>query len=237
MVVNEMNVTSNDDGSLQFAVQCDEDFRAEVFKYLCERYGEESDGVPNKPIEEYILELVNDDIANWSFSKLSDNIAWNRWNKRFHVGKAYAFGSLVVGSGEYFMPVDGICVGDYSDEWQFGVQYWVSNYGKVYSALMGKILKPNKKPDTKRLYVTLTDQNDKKRKVYVHKLVAKFFMRNPKGKKIVHHIDGNPNNNDVTNLIYVTRAEHDEVHMLKNKDAEAYKKRIEELRKDSPFSR
>lgn len=50
------------------------DFKAEVFKYLCERYGEKKDGVPNKSMNEYILDLINADMKNWYDSNGKSNI-------------------------------------------------------------------------------------------------------------------------------------------------------------------
>lgn len=41
------------------------DFKAEVTKYLCDRYGEKKDGVPNKSMNEYILDLINVDLQKW----------------------------------------------------------------------------------------------------------------------------------------------------------------------------
>ena len=50
--------------------------------------------------------------------------------------------------------------------------------------------------------------NGKKIKVYIHSLVAKAFIPNPENKPEVHHKDGDELNNDVTNLMWVTRKEH-----------------------------
>ena len=41
------------------------DFKAEVMNYLCDRYGEKREGVSNKPMNEYILDLINADIQKW----------------------------------------------------------------------------------------------------------------------------------------------------------------------------
>ena len=42
----------------------------------------------------------------------------------------------------------------------------------------------------------------------VHRAVAELFIPNPENKKYVDHIDGNPWNNDVTNLRWVTNSEN-----------------------------
>lgn len=44
--------------------------------------------------------------------------------------------------------------------------------------------------------------------IKAHRLVAKAFIDNPQGKREVHHIDGNKQNNTPDNLMWVTRQEH-----------------------------
>lgn len=47
---------------------------------------------------------------------------------------------------------------------------------------------------------------------YVHILVAQAFIPNPENKPEVHHIDKNPLNNCVDNLMWVTKEEHAALH-------------------------
>lgn len=55
--------------------------------------------------------------------------------------------------------------------------------------------------------VTLTvNYNQKNKKV--HRLVAEEFIPNPENKKTINHIDGNKNNNNITNLEWATYSEN-----------------------------
>jgi len=102
--------------------------------------------------------------------------------------------------------------------------YEVSNYGNVkrnectvvYSN--GQVTKyklkhlkqeknrPNKLGCYKR--VTLCVNNNTKR-FQVHRLVAEYFIPNTQNKKCVNHIDGNPSNNNVSNLEWCTHQENE----------------------------
>jgi len=53
------------------------------------------------------------------------------------------------------------------------------------------------------LRVNLT-KNGKQNHLTIHRLVAKAFIPNPYNKPTVNHIDGNPLNNNVTNLEWAT---------------------------------
>lgn len=98
--------------------------------------------------------------------------------------------------------------------------YQVSSLGRVRSLdrviidncckrkLKGKLLKStqhNGKQPYK--YVSLSKDGIIK-KIFIHRLVAEAFIDNPEGKLQVNHIDGNPSNNLVNNLEWVTNAEN-----------------------------
>lgn len=76
--------------------------------------------------------------------------------------------------------------------------------------------------------------NHKWKQFCVHQLVAQSQIDNHLLKSEVHHIDENPLNNNVKNLIWVTRTEHGELHRLLNANqVEEYEKRIKEIRADN----
>jgi len=56
--------------------------------------------------------------------------------------------------------------------------------------------------------VDLTDKTGKTRSMLLHRLMATAFIPNPENKSEVNHIDGNPSNNSVENLEWVTKAEN-----------------------------
>lgn len=91
--------------------------------------------------------------------------------------------------------------------------YFISNKGRVlrikgnkYYYLKGglnqfgykQVLLYNRKPKMHR----------------VHKLVAKYFLPNPYNLTDIHHIDGNKTNNDVNNLQWVSKANHQTKHRI-----------------------
>ena len=51
-------------------------------------------------------------------------------------------------------------------------------------------------------------KNKKRKKTYIHRLVAYYFIENTHNKPEVNHKDGNPSNNNVNNLEWVTHKEN-----------------------------
>lgn len=100
----------------------------------------------------------------------------------------------------YILPVPG-----------YEGHYAVGDDGTVYS------LKKNKMVPLSSVSATMKDcyypnvslcMNGEQRCVNVHRLVAEAFVPNPDNKPEVDHIDRNKQNNNVTNLRWVTRKEN-----------------------------
>lgn len=96
-------------------------------------------------------------------------------------------------------------------EWTNGL-YEVSSLGRVRSKWgkcgAYKVLKPTIiKNSGGRLKVKIYTEG-KSRDYKIHRLVAEAFIPNPENKPEVNHIDGNPSNNNVDNLEWVTRREN-----------------------------
>ena len=86
--------------------------------------------------------------------------------------------------------------------------YLVSDEGEVKHKTNNKILKQKLDKDN-YLSVNLSmGKRGNARQVFVHRLVAEAFIPNPENKPLVRHIDGNPINNCVENLIWVTPKEN-----------------------------
>lgn len=82
--------------------------------------------------------------------------------------------------------------------------YQISNLGNVRNKLKDK--KINK--DSKGYCRVTLSKNDKKKMFLVHRLVAIHFIKNPKNKLYINHIDNNPSNNKIWNLEWCTAYEN-----------------------------
>ena len=60
----------------------------------------------------------------------------------------------------------------------------------------------------RKYLIVVVSENGKQKQYYVHRLVASAFIPNPENKPQVNHIDGNPSNNNISNLEWVTGKEN-----------------------------
>lgn len=86
--------------------------------------------------------------------------------------------------------------------------YFIGNNGEVYNTKTKRRKKPTSNHCGKGyLYVDLYNSNRRKR-FYIHRLVAENFIQNIDKKPFVNHKDGNPRNNCVDNLEWCTPFEN-----------------------------
>lgn len=84
--------------------------------------------------------------------------------------------------------------------------YSINDQGEVYSYITGKILTPHT-CSSGYLKVILCKNKVHKNRM-IHRLVAEAFIPNHDGKPTVNHIDGNKQNNCVSNLEWNTYSEN-----------------------------
>jgi len=89
--------------------------------------------------------------------------------------------------------------------------YTVNEFGNVYSSSKGGFLTPDKNQFG---YVRYHLYGIKRRSFVIHLLVAEAFCVKPKTneKLFVHHIDCDRSNNKASNLLWVTKKQHLEIH-------------------------
>lgn len=153
---------------------------------------------------------------------------------KFMGNPALIFGDLELDFNTHFKPILSRNKDDEIfnlDKNECLLQYWITNTGKVFDCSTGTYLTPDIKSSYN--YVNLKKANGKYEHAYIHYLVAYYFCKGWLTKEEIHHIDKNPLNNNYKNLIWVTHAEHMELHKLFESDKKAYRKRIREIQKEN----
>lgn len=86
--------------------------------------------------------------------------------------------------------------------------YFIDKHGCVYSNKSGRLKKltPRKRYDS--YYHVKLRRNNKDCMVLIHRALAATFLGGWKHKMEVNHIDGNRDNNSISNLEWVTRSEN-----------------------------
>lgn len=85
--------------------------------------------------------------------------------------------------------------------------YSVSTEGRIRKNSSRKILAPSRKPSG-YMQINLMTNDGRRKKEYVHRLVALTFLPNEDRFPEVNHIDGVRDNNVLSNLEWVTHAEN-----------------------------
>lgn len=102
---------------------------------------------------------------------------------------------------------------EWRDTYIYGEQYQVSNTGLVRNKITGKILKQQK--DGKGYLRVSLSKNNVQVTVKVHRAVAFAFIPNPDGLPQVNHKDTNKQNNEVTNLEWISNYDNMQ-HAVRN---------------------
>lgn len=106
--------------------------------------------------------------------------------------------------------------------------YLISNYGRIKSLYSGKILKCCILDGYYRVVIKLT--NKKQKMFNVHRLVAEYFLKNPKNLRCVNHKDENKLNNYFENLEWCS-------YSYNNTYNGAARKRGEKLKGREPWNK
>ena len=101
------------------------------------------------------------------------------------------------------------------------VLYKVSNYGRVKSIKKQLVLKIC---GSGNRYKTVALCNGMRKTFRLHRLVAAAFIPNPENKPCIDHIDGNPFNNHVDNLRWVTHSENNNNPITKQRQSKSASK-------------
>ncbi len=111
-------------------------------------------------------------------------------------------------------------IDEQGQEWKQidNTSYWISNKGRIksysYSYNVEKPLSQSLNRPNGYYRVTLMIDGEKKN-YYIHRLVAQYFIQKPQDdiqNYQVHHLDGDHKNNTCSNLKWVTKQEHKQIH-------------------------
>ena len=88
-------------------------------------------------------------------------------------------------------------------------RYRLFEDGSIYRILPNGVeIQLFQRPANYKYFTICYCENGKTYHKYIHRLVAQYFVPNPRNAQIVHHKDGNRHNNAASNLEWVTPREH-----------------------------
>lgn len=90
-------------------------------------------------------------------------------------------------------------------------KYIIYEDGTVINSKSGHIMKHELSINGYEI-VRLSFRKYKRTELFVHRLLAIYFISNPENKEYVHHKDKNKRNNSLENLQWVTQEEHEILH-------------------------
>ena len=92
--------------------------------------------------------------------------------------------------------------------------YAITENGEVYSLKYGKLKLMVQQYNQKGYKIVRLSNNNIKKTLSVHRIVAQEFIPNPFNKEQVNHIDGDKTNNNINNLEWTTQSEN-QIHAHK----------------------
>ena len=92
------------------------------------------------------------------------------------------------------------------DEYEVSTKGRIRKYSKRYKSYY--LLKPYLNQTIGRYYVSLVSSSGKVKNLLLHRVVAQTFISHEDSKNTVNHKDGNPQNNEVENLEWVTQSQN-----------------------------
>ena len=99
--------------------------------------------------------------------------------------------------------------------------YAIHSNGSVENTKTGRTLKP-RIINGGYYHVDLKNRDGNYKNVYVHKLVARYFIKNPDKKRCIDHIDRDRLNNDYRNLRWATYLENSRNHSKRSDNTSGY---------------